>query len=888
MAALSVQARGGKRLSEYVNPFIGATTNTQMAKAEHGLGKTFPGVATPWGMTQVSPNTITGGDNGSGYSYEHTTIEGFALTQMSGIGWYGDFGNYLVMPTTGPLHTYRGEAERPEEGYRSRYDKESETARAGYYAVRLTDYDIRAELTATPHGGVMRFTYPENECSRIQIDLARRVGGTSVRQYVERVDDYAIRGWMRCTPDGGGWGNGGGKADYTVYFYTRFSKPLERYGVWSAEFPEGMGRKLENVTSPEFAEAVRRAKVTDRPDRMEGDHLGFYTEFPTREGEQVLMRTAISFVSLEGAEANFKAELKGKDFERYCEKAAALWDEALSKIKISGGTEDERTIFYTSLYHTMIDPRDYRDVTGEYVGGDRQVHKTDAFKKRTVFSGWDVFRSQFPLQNLINPEVVNDMINSFVTLAEENGTGVYERWEFLNAYSGCMLGNPAIAVIVDAYMKGIRGYDVEKAYRFARQTADRIGHHPELGYSPGGSGISETLEYGYFDWCVGEWAEALDKTEDAGIYHRRGQAYRKIFDKEKGWFRVRNADGSWADWPEKGRLQEWYGCMECNPYQQGWFVPHDVSGMVEIMGGRDKVLADLESFFENTPREFYWNPYYNHANEPVHHVPFLFNRLGAPWLTQYWTRVICADAYKNSLAGLCGNEDVGQMSAWYILASAGFHPLCPGETRYELTAPVFDRVEIALDRRYAKGRKFVVTTGGRDKVLADLESFFENTPREFYWNPYYNHANEPVHHVPFLFNRLGAPWLTQYWTRVICADAYKNSLAGLCGNEDVGQMSAWYILASAGFHPLCPGETRYELTAPVFDRVEIALDRRYAKGRKFVVTTEGNAPDACYIQSATLNGKPYNRCYIDHEDIVRGGELHFVLGRTPNKQWGVE
>lgn len=419
VAALSVQARGGKRLSEYVNPFIGATTNTQMAKAEHGLGKTFPGVATPWGMTQVSPNTITGGDNGSGYSYEHTTIEGFALTQMSGIGWYGDLGNYLVMPTTGPLHTYRGEAERPEEGYRSRYDKESETARAGYYAVRLTDYDIRAELTATPHGGVMRFTYPENECSRIQIDLARRVGGTSVRQYVERVDDYAIRGWMRCTPDGGGWGNGGGKADYTVYFYTRFSKPLECYGVWSAEFPEGMGRKLENVTSPEFAEAVRRAKVTERPDRMEGDHLGFYTEFPTREGEQVLMRTAISFVSLEGAEANFKAELRGKDFERYCEKAAALWDEALSKIKISGGTEDERTIFYTSLYHTMIDPRDYRDVTGEYVGGDRKVHKTDAFKKRTVFSGWDVFRSQFPLQNLINPEVVNDMINSFVTLARK-------------------------------------------------------------------------------------------------------------------------------------------------------------------------------------------------------------------------------------------------------------------------------------------------------------------------------------------------------------------------------------------------------------------------------------------------------------------------------------
>lgn len=756
MSALPVC--GADRLSDYVNPFIGATTNTQMARAEHGLGKTFPGAATPWGMTQVSPNTVTGGDNGSGYSYEHTTIEGFALTQMSGVGWYGDLGNFLVMPTVGPLHTYRGEADRPEEGYRSRYDKQSEVAKAGYYAVNLTDYGIRAELTATPHGGVMRFTFPASDTSRIQIDLARRVGGSSTRQYVEHVDDYTIRGWMRCTPETGGWGNGAGKADYTVYFYSRFSRPMEDYGVWSAEFPEGTLRDLYYVTSPEFAGIVRRAKVTERSDRMEGDHLGFYTEFPTAEGEQVVMRTAISFVSLEGAEANFRAELKSDDFDRYREKAAKMWDEALGKIRIKGGTEDERTIFYTALYHTMIDPRDFRDVTGEYMGGDGKAHKTDAFRKRTVFSGWDVFRSQFPLQNLINPDVVEDMINSFVTLAEENGTGVYDRWEFLNAYSGCMLGNPAIAVIADAYAKGIRGYDVEKAYRFARQTADRIGHYPQ-GYSPGNSGISETLEYAYFDWCVGRMAEMLGRQDEAEEYYRRGQAYHNIYDKEKGWFRVRNADGSWADWPEKGRLQEWYGCMECNPYQQGWFVPHDVEGMVELMGGREKVLADLETFFGNTPREFYWNPYYNHANEPVHHVPFLFNRLGAPWLTQYWTRVICRDAYKNSLAGLCGNEDVGQMSAWYILAASGLHPLCPGDTRYELTAPVFDRMEFRLDRRYA-------------------------------------HA------------------------------------------------------------------------------------------RKFVITVEGNGPDACYIQSATLDGKPYDRCYIDHEDIIRGGELHLVLGNRPNKEWG--
>lgn len=752
---------GEKRLSDYVNPIIGATANTQMARAEHGLGKTFPGAATPWGMTQVSPNTITGGDNGAGYSYEHTTIEGFAMTQMSGIGWYGDLGNFLVIPTTGELHTYRGEENAPEQGYRSRYDKESEVAKAGYYKVHLSDYDITTELTATPHGGVMRFTFPENRQSRIQIDLARRVGGTSVMQRVERVDDHTIRGWMRCTPDGGGWGNGDGKADYTVYFYSRFDRPLTDYGVWSAEFPEGMRRKLEEVTSPAFAECVRNASVTLRPDTMEGKHLGFYTGFPTRAGEQVTLRTAISFVSMDGAKANFDAELERNDFDAYREEAACMWDNALSKIKVEGGTDDQRTIFYTALYHSMIDPRDCTDVTGEYTGGDGKPHRTGDFTRRTIFSGWDVFRSQFPLQNLINPEVVNDVVNSFITLAGENGTEMYERWEFFNAYSGCMLGNPAIAVVTDAWKKGIRGYDAAKAYRFARNTADRIGHHPDLGYSPGNNCISETLEYAYFDWCVGELADGLGHKDDASVYHLRGKAYRNIWDAEKGWYRVRNSDGSWADWPEAGRMQEWYGCMECNPYQQGWFVPHDVEGMVEMMGGRDTVLADLTSMFDNTPRDFYWNAYYNHANEPVHHVPFLFNRLGAPWLTQYWTRIICNDAYRNSLAGLCGNEDVGQMSAWYILAASGIHPLCPGELTYELTTPVFDRVEIALDPRYAK------------------------------------------------------------------AD-------------------------------------------------------------KFVITTEGNAPDAHYIQSAELNGKPHSLSHITHDDIISGGHLHLKLGTTPNHQWGVE
>lgn len=693
-------------LSQYVNPFIGASTNTTIAHAEHGLGKTFPGAATPWGMTQVSPNTVTGGDNGSGYSNEHTSIEGFAMTQLSGIGWYGDMGNFLVMPSVGPLHTWRGDLDNPDAGYRSRYDKESERATAGYYGVHLTDYDIDAEVTATPHGGVMRFTYPEADTARVQIDLARRVGGTSTRQRIEVVNDSTIRGWMRCTPDGGGWGNGAGKADYTVYFYAVFSRPMTDYGVWTALIPAGADRHLDAVTSDDFRRRVSEAEVVRDIRAYEGNHLGFFTEFPVAQGEQVTLRTAISFVSMEGAEANYNAELAAcADFDRYRSAAAALWDDALGKITVEGGTDDDRTIFYTALYHTMIDPRCFTDVTGEYPGADGCVHTTDRYTRRTVFSGWDVFRSQFPLQTIINPTVVSDMVSSFIDMADENGTGVYDRWELLNAYSGCMLGNPAISVVADAAVKGIGGFDLGKAYGQCRRTADTIGHHPGLGYSPGGSSISETLEYAYFDWCVGRIAHLVGDAGAEEEYLARGQAYRNIFDDEKGWFRPRNADGSWAEWPEKGRMQEWYGCMECNPYQQGWFVPHDVAGMVELMGGREAALADLESMFENTPVEFWWNDYYNHANEPVHHVPFLFNRLGAPHLTQKWTNHICRNAYRNAVDGLCGNEDVGQMSAWYILAASGFHPICPGLPEYELTSPIFDKITYNLPN----GRQFTVT-----------------------------------------------------------------------------------------------------------------------------------------------------------------------------------
>ena len=360
----------------------------------------------------------------------------------------------------------------------------------------------------------------------------------------------------------------------------------------------------------------------------------------------------------------------------------------------------------------MIDPRIYTDADGRHPGADGRIHTTGGrFTKRTIFSGWDVFRSQMPLQTIINPQLVSDLVNSLVTMADESGRGYFERWEIVNAYSGCMLGNPALSVLADAYAKGIRSYDVEKAYRYAVNSSKRFGNDP-LGYTPSELCISHTLEYAYTDWCISRLATQLGKREDAVLYATKGQAYRNIFDREKGWFRPRRADGAWEPWPKNARTTEWYGCIESNPYQQGWFVPHDVEGMVSLMGGREAVLRDLTEFFDKTPSDMLWNDYYNHANEPVHLVPFLFNRLGQPWQTQKWTRHICEKAYADKVEGIVGNEDAGQMSAWYVLAAAGLHPACPGDTRMEITSPVFDRIELRLDPAYAPGGTFTVVAHG--------------------------------------------------------------------------------------------------------------------------------------------------------------------------------
>ncbi len=725
---LSWNKKAEKLPVDYINPLTGAVTYGKHPKDIHGFGKTFPGAATPFGMVQLSPDTRTGGDNAPGYSWNHKTIEGFSFIHLSGTGWYGEFGNFLVMPTTGKLHTNKGDDNHPKSGYRSRYSHNMEEAKAGYYSVVLQDYGTKAELTAAPRAGILRFTYPKNRQSRIQIDLARRIGGTSTEQYVKMEDAHTISGWMKCPPEGGGWGNGDGNVNYTLFFYCQFSKPLEKFGIWSADIPDNQIRKNFKVAGKDYQKLIAKAKVFKGKKEMHGKHLGFFSEFPTKKNEQVLLKTGISFVSVENAKENLEQDIPDWDFEKVYENTHNLWSKSISNIEVEGASEKDKEIFYTAMYHAMIDPRIYSDKNGEYIGADDQTHVANNYTPRTIFSGWDVFRSLFPLLTIIRPDIVNDEINSLLQLADISKRKYLPRWEIVNSYSDCMIGNPAVSVITDAYEKGIRNYDINKAFTFCLNTVKKFDNN-NRGFSPGS--LSKTLEYAYSDWCMSRFAESLGRDSLAGVYYNRSKSYRSVWSPEVQWFRSRNEDGSWMKW--KGKTVHGQGCTESNPYQQGWFVPHDIKGLASLMG-KDYMIKELNAFFDSIPSDFLWNDYYNHANEPVHHVPFIFNELGLPYLTQKWTRAICKGAYGTGVKGYVGNEDEGQMSAWYVLASIGIHPINPGDNKYQITSPVFTKATIKMDTRYYSGKTFTIIADNNSDENIYIQSIKLNGKKlDRYW-----------------------------------------------------------------------------------------------------------------------------------------------------------
>ncbi len=673
--------------SDWVDPFFGTSEGTRHYAWMGGLN---PAATTPFGLVQLGPDSVSEGDFGAGYIHEHTTLMGFSFMHMSGVGAFGDLGNFLVTPTTGPLKTSYGETGKPGTGYLSR--KEGEVAKAGYYAVTLVDHGVRAELAAAPRAGILRFTFPEHKHARIQVDLARRIGGTAVMESVKVVGDNAIEGWMRCDYTGGGFRNGRGRCvNYTVHFRAEFTKPITDCGVWEAEITDGEKRKGAQPMKG-FFDKMAAAKVTPGCREKEGKHIGFYTAFATTNKEQVLMKVGLSMNSVEGARRNLEHDIAGWDFEAVRATAEKAWNEELSRVGVEGGSADQRAIFYSSLYRAMVDPRTVSDADGAFVRGDklRTVRTGAAYGRRTSFSGWDVYRSAFPLLTLVNPKAVGDTLQSLCDLADESQKGYLSRWDLFNAYCDCMVGNAAVTCIGDAYAKGLRNFDVAQAYRLAKSTCERVGVG-EKGFRAGD--LSVSLECSLPEWNMYRLAEAMGNAEDAARFKKRSEGWRGLYDSKTGWL-----NGA---------------CLECNPGQQGWHVPHDIQGLAELTGGREKLLARLEEFFEKTRdvASFHGNAYYTHVNEPSHLIPFLFNRLGAPWLTQKWVRHICDKAYKTGPMGLCGSDDVGQVSAWYVLAGMGLHQSCPGDTRYELFTPLFDKVTLRIDPLYG------VSADGKPKVF---------------------------------------------------------------------------------------------------------------------------------------------------------------------------
>jgi predicted alpha-1,2-mannosidase len=713
----NLAAANGKSPVAYVDPMIGATTTGDAA------GKTFPGVATPFGMVQLSPDTVTGGDNGSGYSSDMSTIEGFSFTHMSGVGWYGEFGNMQVMPEVGDLITDRDSA-------KSHYDKSSEITRCGYYSVFLDRYHVRTELTATPHSGIMRLTFPAASVSRIKFDITRRIGGDgshSTSDFVQRVNNNAYEGWIKCDPSGGGWGDGAGGVRYTLYFSLQTSVPFKRTGIWDG------------------------SRVAYSLSRQTGSRSGFFLEFPTTNRQIVLLKSGISFVSIDGARANLASEIPGWNFDGTERSCRRLWSTALNGVTVTGGSEAQKTVFYRALYHSLLDPRSVSDLDGKYTAPNGNPQNEGGWTARTCFSGWDVYRAEFPLLELIEPDVVNDEVNTLLQIHNQSGQPGLPRWELMGRDTNCMVGDPSLAIISDAYLKGIRSYDSRAAFKMCY--TDAVGPSDQSnrndlqnwitkGCCVTGASISETFENSYDDYALARFASSLGKSEDADKLYKSCLNYKNVFDPDVGWFRGRDSNGGWLPWT--GRLTSG-GCVESNPEQQGRFVPQDVAGLIKLIGGKEEFNHQLNDLFDHTSPGLIktFNDWYNQSNEPVQQCPFMFVYSGAPWLTQHWSRFVSDNAYGLGPTGWCGNDDVGQMSAWYVFAAAGLYPMSPASNIYIIGSPIFDKAAFKTGDRHE--HKFTIIANQNSAVNEYVQSArLDGKPLSRSWLTYaeITHANK--------------------------------------------------------------------------------------------------------------------------------------------------
>ncbi len=648
--------------TKLVNVFIGTDR----------AGHTYPGATMPFGGVQLSPDTrLFGQESCGGYYYPDSSIIGFSHTHLNGVG-EPEFRDILFMPTVGKVQLYPGDVIKPNSGYRSTFDHESEKASPGYYSVLLRDYDIEVELTSTLRAGFHRYTFPETDSAHIVIDLTHPGGAEEL--FIKKVSDTEIEGLRRSH----GWAY-----DQYVYFVAQFSTPFS---------------SMEVAVDDELLDGQTEAS---------GKNVKAVVNYRIEDDDEVLVKVGISAVSVEGARKNLLAEIPDWDFDEVVDDAEDAWNRELSKIEIKGGTEEQQTIFYTSMYHALMSPDIYMDVDGKYRGIDRKVHESKDFTNYTVFSLWDTFRGLHPLFTIIDQKRTNDFINSLLQKYDDGGK--LPMWPLAGNYTDDMLGYHAVPVIADAYIKKIRNYNVDKAYTAVRHMAemDRLGlkYYKKIGYLPfdrQGESVSKTLEYCYDDWCISQMAKDLGSDDDYKWYHQRAHFYENVFDKSTGFMRGKDINRNWLH-PFDPLINSAYS--EGNAYQY-MFVPHDANGLMTAMGGEREFSKWLDELFslESGKNEDGKIGQYEHGNEPSHHLAYLYNYVGESWKTQKLVRRILTELYADSPNGLAGNEDCGQMSAWFILSSMGFYSVTPGQDIYVIGAPLFEKVTINLEN----GNEFVV------------------------------------------------------------------------------------------------------------------------------------------------------------------------------------
>lgn len=708
--------------TEYVNPFIGTDFT----------GNTYPGAQAPFGMVQLSPdNGLPGWDRISGYFYPDSTIAGFSHTHLSGTG-AGDLYDISFMPVTLPYK----EADAPL-GIHSLFSHDEETASAGYYQVRLKDYDINVELTATERCGIQRYTFPEADAA-IFLNLRKAMNWDFTNDTrIEVVDSVTIQGYRFSD----GWAR-----DQHIYFRTRFSKPFASVQLDTAAVIKD-GKRIGSSAIARF-------------------------DFHTSAGEQILVTTAISGASMEGAARNLAAEAPADDFDKYLAVTRKNWNEQLSKVEIKSNDIDEKVKFYTALYHSMLAPTIYSDVDGAYYGPDKQVHQADGWTNYSTFSLWDTYRAAHPLYTYIEPQRVNDMVKSFLAFSEQNGR--LPVWNFYGSETDMMIGYHAVPVIVDAYLKGIGDFDPKKALAACVATANideyrGIGLYKKYGYVPydvtdhynsENWSLSKTLEYAYDDYCIARMAEKLGEKQIADEFYKRSRNYKNVYNSQTTFMQPRNNKGAFI---ENFSPDDYTPHIcESNGWQYFWSVQQDVDGLISLVGGKERFAQKLDSMFTYNPS---------------------------------------------------ADEDL----------------------------PIFSTGMIGQ----------------------------------------YAHGNEPSHHVIYLFNTIGQPWKTQKYAAEVMHELYKNTPAGLCGNEDCGQMSAWYVFSAMGFYPVDPISGKYEIGTPMYPEMKMHL----ANGKTFTILAPAVSKENIYIQSVKLDGKPYDKSYITHEQIMNGSIFEFEMGNKPGKVW---